>query len=245
MCGRFCRLGTLSNAGVDAFIDTFLGRKLFNFSNGARYFHTNGTVHSTPSIKAYAYSVGAQTIVGTTVGAQFNFTGSSGESWLALALTGGFVAYTVFVAVVWARANVAGGTAPRLGAVLAGFAVAFTSHRVARTMTRAVFRAFLVAAVSSKKVGVACACTVDAQAVTGAHLAQVVRWAAFHAAVFSSVAFAARALGHVANTMSRALVRAIFLAARFAVITDSALAQGNAGGGVASTMIVTVVWAAW
>jgi len=149
--GRFVRLGALGNAGVDAFIDAFLSRKLFDFCNGASHFHTNGTVHSTPSIEAYAYSVGAQTVVGTTVGAQFHFTGSSGEPSLALALAGGFVAYTVLVAVVWARANVAGGSAPGLGAVLAGLAVAFTSHRVARTVARAIFRAFLVAAVGSKK----------------------------------------------------------------------------------------------
>jgi hypothetical protein len=243
--GRFVRLGALGNAGVDAFIDAFLSRKLFDFCNGASHFHTNGTVHSTPSIEAYAYSVGAQTVVGTTVGAQFHFTGSSGEPSLALALAGGFVAYTVLVAVVWARANVAGGSAPGLGAVLAGLAVAFTSHRVARTVARAIFRAFLVAAVGSKKVSVACACTVDAQTVAGAHLAQVIRWAAFHAAIFSGVAFAARALGHVANTVSGALVRAIFFAARFAVVADCAFAQGNAGGGVARTVVVTVVWATW
>lgn len=103
--GRFVRLGALGNAGVDAFIDAFLSRKLFDFCNGASHFHTNGTVHSTPSIEAYAYSVGAQTVVGTTVGAQFHFTGSSGEPSLALALAGGFVAYTVLVAVVWARAT--------------------------------------------------------------------------------------------------------------------------------------------
>jgi hypothetical protein len=36
-----------------------------------------------------------------------------------------------------------------------------------------------------------------------------------------------------------------FFAARFAVVADCAFAQGNAGGGVARTVVVTVVWATW
>jgi len=71
------------------------------------------------------------------------------------------VANSVLVAVVWASANIAGSSAPRLGTVLACLAVAFTGHSVTRTVARAVFRTFLVATVRSKKVSMASACPVD------------------------------------------------------------------------------------
>jgi len=143
--------GTLSDASFDALVDAFLSRKFLFFSNRATYFHTNGTVHSTPSVEAYAHSVGAQTVVGTAVRAQFNFTRSPRESCFALAFTGGFVAHPVLVAIVWASADIARCTSPCLGAILAGFAVTFSSHGVASSVPRAVFRAFFVATVGTKK----------------------------------------------------------------------------------------------
>jgi len=109
----------------------------------------------------------------------------------------------------------------------------------------AVFGAFLVTAIRSKKVCVASACTIHAQTVAGAHFTQVVRWAALHAAVLSSVALRASALCHVTYTVARTLVRAIFLTARFTVITYRALAKSNSRRSVAYTMVIAVVWATW
>jgi len=112
MCSGFIRLCALSNAGVYTFVNAFLGRILFDFGNWVGHFHTNGAVHSSPSVEAHAHSVGAQAVVRATVRAQFNFTCSSSESGLALALSSGFVAYTILVAVVWASTHVASGTTP-------------------------------------------------------------------------------------------------------------------------------------
>lgn len=160
VCSGFVRLRAFSNACVNTFVNALFCRILFDFRNWVGNFHTNGAIHSSPSIEAYANSVCTQTVVRATVRAQFNFASCSSKSGFALALSGSFVAHSVFVAIVWASADVAGGSAPRLGTVLARFAVTFTSHSVARTVARAVFRALFVTAVSSKKVCMASACAV-------------------------------------------------------------------------------------